>query len=274
MKKFLISCLLLGSIMVAKAQQTPFVLGVTDKITSRELGESRTLNIYLPEGYSKDTATYPVVYLLDGSANEDFIHVSGLVQYLTMIRFMPPVILVGIANVDRKRDFTFPTTIAEDKKAYPTTGGSAKFIAFLEKDLQPYISKHYRVRPNRTLVGQSLGGLLAAEVLLRRPSLFEQYAIISPSFWWSNQSLLTEAPALLQANLKQPVSVYLSVGEEGAVMKNDATRFAGILAAANPQLINARYVLMPAENHLTILHRSLYGGLDTLFHKMVPPAKQ
>lgn len=274
MKKILTCCLLLGSFLAVKAQQTPFVLGVTDKITSPQLGETRTLNIYLPEGYSKDTATYPVIYLLDGSANEDFVHVSGLVQYLTMIRFMPPVIVVGIANVDRKRDFTFPTTVERDKKAYPTTGGSAKFIAFLEKDLQPYITQHYRVRRNRTLVGQSLGGLLAAEVLLHYPSLFEQYAIISPSFWWNNESLLEDAPALLHSVLKKPVSVYLSVGEEGDIMKNDATRFAAILKAANPQLISAHYVPMPEENHLTILHRSLYGGLDTLFHKMVPPVKQ
>lgn len=274
MKKILACCLLLGSFLSLKAQQTPFVLGVTDKVVSSQLGETRTLNIYLPDGYEKDTATYPVVYLLDGSASEDFIHVAGLVQFLTMIRFMPPVILVGIANVDRKRDFTFPTTIAEDKKAYPTTGGSAKFISFLEKDLQPYIEKHYRVRPHRTLVGQSLGGLLATEVLLRRPSLFEQYAIISPSLWWSHQSLLAEAPALLRANLKKPVHVYLSVGEEGDVMKNDAARLATILGAANPQLLTLHYLPMPAENHLTILHRSLYAGFDTLFHKMVPPVKQ
>jgi len=30
----------------------PFVLGVIDEIQSKELGEKRILNIYLPEGYN------------------------------------------------------------------------------------------------------------------------------------------------------------------------------------------------------------------------------
>lgn len=83
------------------------------------MNETRTLNIYIPDSYNKNPKTaYPVIYLLDGSANEDFIHVTGLVQFLTMIQKMPESIIVGIANVDRKRDFTFPTTNVQDKKDF------------------------------------------------------------------------------------------------------------------------------------------------------------
>ena len=56
-----------------------FILGAIDEIYSKELAEYRVLNIYLPEGYNKlDTVKYPVIYLLDGSANEDFIHIVGV----------------------------------------------------------------------------------------------------------------------------------------------------------------------------------------------------
>ncbi|MDB5281176.1 MAG: hypothetical protein JWO06_251, partial [Bacteroidota bacterium] len=80
---------------------TPFILASTSTIQSNELGETRKLNIYLPEGYSPDSATtYPVIYLLDGSANEDFIHIVGIVQFLNMIGTLPKSIVVGIANVD------------------------------------------------------------------------------------------------------------------------------------------------------------------------------
>jgi len=35
--------------------------------------------MYLPEGYNKkDTVKYPVIYLLDGPANEDYIHIVGV----------------------------------------------------------------------------------------------------------------------------------------------------------------------------------------------------
>src|SRR6476620_8148578 len=79
----------------------PFVLGVTEEIESKELSEKRILNIYLPEGYNKsDTVKYPVVYLLDGSADEDFIHVVGLYQFnnFPWIERVPKSIIVGIAN--------------------------------------------------------------------------------------------------------------------------------------------------------------------------------
>ena len=107
-----------------KNEEKPFVLGVIDQIQSKELGENRILNVYLPEGYNKnDTVHYPVVYLLDGSADEDFIHIVGLYQFNSFewINRVPKSIVLGIATVDRRRDFTFPTTIKEDKEKYPTT---------------------------------------------------------------------------------------------------------------------------------------------------------
>ena len=120
----------------------PFVLGVIEELQSTQLGEKRTLNIYLPEGYSADDTTrYPVIYLLDGSADEDFIHVVGLVQFnsFSWINRVPRSIVVGIATVDRRRDFTFPTTVKADLERFPATGHSDKFIAFIEKELQPFI---------------------------------------------------------------------------------------------------------------------------------------
>lgn len=123
----------------------PFVLGVIEEIQSKELNEKRILNIYLPEGYNPAEATkYPVIYLLDGSADEDFIHISGLVQFNSFewINQVPKSIVVGIATVDRKRDFTFPTTLEKDKTRFPTTGHSDQFIAFIEKELQPFIEKN------------------------------------------------------------------------------------------------------------------------------------
>lgn len=179
----------------------PFILGVIDEIQSVELAEKRILNIYLPEGYEKDGASkYPVIYLLDGSADEDFIHVVGLVQFnnFSWIDRVPKSIVVGIANVDRRRDFTFPTTVEEEKKKFPSTGHSNKFIAFIEKELQPFIEKKYRTNSSKMIIGQSLGGLLATEILFKKPMLFDKYIIISPSLWWDNGSLLEQNTILLQ----------------------------------------------------------------------------
>ncbi|WP_316847911.1 alpha/beta hydrolase [Pedobacter psychrodurus] len=242
----------------------PFVLGKTEQIHSIELNETRTLNIYLPEGYSRDsTNTYPVIYLLDGSANEDFIHIAGLVQFLTMIEKMPKAIVVGIANIDRKRDFTFPTTVKKDLIDYPTTGKSEKFIAFIEKELQPFIAEKYKANSSKTIIGQSLGGLLAAEILLKKPELFNNYIIISPSLWWNNESLLTDATKAI-TNIKPDTKIYISVGEEGKQMKDDAKKLADLIQM-NKKL-KTTFIPLVQETHLTILHNSAYKGLEIVFN--------
>jgi uncharacterized protein len=244
----------------------PFLLGVVEKIQSVELGETRTLNIYLPEGYSPDSsARYPVIYLLDGSANEDFIHVVGIVQFMVMIEAMPKSIVVGIANIDRRRDFTFPTTNAGDKKKYPTTGSSVKFIAFIEKELQPFIQAKYKTSPVKTIIGQSLGGLLATEVLLKKPGLFDNYLVVSPSLWWDNESLLKLAPNLLANQAGKNINVYVSVGNEGKQMEGDAKQLIEILHTSTNKNLQVHFVPLPEENHLTILHNSVYKGFLVLY---------
>ena len=102
-----------------KTEEKIFPLGIVRQMHSTVLGEDRTLNIYLPEGYHQDSS-YSVIYLLDGSADEDFIHVAGLVQFYNFpwVNVLPKSIVVGIANVDRRRDFTFPTAIEKDKKDF------------------------------------------------------------------------------------------------------------------------------------------------------------
>lgn len=242
----------------------PFVLGVIDEIQSKELGEKRILNIYLPEGYkAEDAAKYPVIYLLDGSADEDFIHISGLVQFNSFewINQVPKSIVVGIATVDRRRDFTFPTTIPLDQKRFATAGHSDKFIAFIEKELQPFIEKKYKTTNSKTIMGQSLGGLLETEILLKKPTLFNKYVIVSPSLWWNNGSLLALDSPIFQETFNQETAIYIAVGKEGLtpteiprVMEVDANLLADKIKATKSKNIKVYFDYLPQENHATILH--------------------
>ena len=255
-------------------KDSPFLLGVISQIFSKELAEKRTLNIYLPEGYSKtDTTSYPVIYLLDGSADEDFIHIAGLVQYNSFewVNRLPKSIVVGIATVDRKRDFTFPTTIGSDRKKYPTSGHSDHFIAFLQNELQPYITKKYKTNSSKTLIGESLGGLLASEILLKKPALFNKYIIVSPSLWWDNGSLLDQDAQLLQASFAQQTDVYIGVGKEGLtptvkprVMEVDANLLADKIKQSKNNRIKVFFDYLPQENHATIMHQAVSNAIGLL----------
>ncbi len=253
----------------------PFVLGVIDEIQSKELSEIRILNIYLPEGYNQnDTIKYPVIYLLDGSADEDFIHIVGLVQFNSFewINQVPKSIIVGIATVNRRRDYTFPTTIQADKKAYPTSGHSDKFISFIEKELQPFIETKYNTNNDKTIIGQSLGGLFATEVLLKRPILFNKYIIISPSLWWNNGSLLNQNSNLLTENFNQKTDIYIGVGKEGLtpteiprVMEVDANLLTEKIKGAKNNNVKVFFEYLPQENHATIMHQAVSNSFRLLY---------
>lgn len=98
--------------------------------------------------------------------------------------------------------------------------------------MQPAIQKSYKTNESKTIIGQSLGALLATEeILLKKPNLFNNYIIISPSLWWDNESLLKKAPELLKNSSDKKLSVFVGVGKEGKVMENDAKKLAALLKA-------------------------------------------
>lgn len=235
-------------------------IGEVRNLNSKILNENRILNIYQPPGYDTSKTDYPVLYVLDGSLNEDFIHILGLVQFLNLYELMPHTIVVGISNIDRKRDFTFPTTIDQDKLDFPTTGGSEKFIRFLKEEALPYIDLHYRTNKNKTIIGQSLGGLLATEILFKHSELFNQYLIVSPSLWWDKESLLDyDTPKL------DTTKVFVSVGREGKVMQRDAKKLANKIQKAEGKNLKVDFKYLPKENHATILHQAAYYGLRNIY---------
>ena len=253
----------------------PFVLGVIEEIQSKELAEKRILNIYLPEGYNADESVrYPVVYLLDGSADEDFIHIAGLVQFNSFewISQIPKSIVIGIATVDRRRDFTFPTTIEKDQKKFPTSGHSAQFISFIEKELQPFIEKKYKTNNSKMIIGQSLGGLLETEILLKKPALFNKYVIVSPSLWWNNGSLLNQDAVAFDHNFNQQTDIYIAVGKEGATptdipreMEEDARLLFEKINQIKNKSIKVHFEYLPKENHATILHQAVSNSFRILY---------
>lgn len=264
----------------------PYVIAQTYALHSQVLNETRVLNIMLPEGYAEHPEQrYPVIYLLDGGQQEDFTHMAGAVQFASFpwVERLPSAILVGIANTDRKRDMTFkaspgfvwPKWMHAYSEAYKTAGGSEAFIRHLASEVQPFVAQNFRVSADRMLIGQSLAGLLATEVLLKRPELFNRYVIMSPSLWWDNESLLKQAPRWLsqQGPRAEPVQVYLAVGKEGPAMERDARALAAILrkqtVGATPQL-KLRFEYLPQENHGSILHPATLNAFAHFYAKAAP----
>jgi len=258
---------LLLTLQLATAQQinkTPLTIGETIELKSKILNENRRVNVYLPNTYHPDsTKQYPVIYLLDGSIDEDFIHVAGTVQFCSFswIDIIPECILVGIANVDRKKDFTYPSTVKRDQEEFPTTGHSANFINFIANELQPYISKTYETNNNKTLIGQSLGGLLATQILFESPELFDNFIIVSPSLWWDDENLLKRK---LDKSLVDK-RIYVGVGGEGPYMVRGAQTLYNRLSVEKSKEARLFYNYFERQNHGDVLHLAVYDAFEKLF---------
>jgi predicted alpha/beta superfamily hydrolase len=260
----LIAELAFGQKLPEKISESDFTIGKTVEIKSKILSETRQLNIYLPSSYSADSLkAYPVIYLLDGSRDEDFIHISGIVQFgsFTWINMIPESIVVGIGNVDRKRDFTYPSENKLDQKEFPTSGQSENFINFLEKELQLFIDSTYRTTPGKTIIGQSLGGLLATEILLKEPELFDNYIIVSPSLWWDDEKLLEIQPKPYESNK----SIYIAGGKEGEVMERTAKELFDKLVENKNQHTQLFYDFLEDKTHGDALHLAVYQAFEKIF---------
>jgi predicted alpha/beta superfamily hydrolase len=186
--------LLLGLVMATALTQAQTIknknitIGHVDSIASVVLKEKRQLWVYVPASARDLTylpQRYPVVYLLDGDAF--FASTTGMIGQLSegfLTNVFPEMIVVGILNTDRMRDFT-PAHVTSSAvvaaSGLKTSGGGENFTTFLAQELIPYIDTHYPTSPHRTLVGHSLGGLLVLNTLVHHTSLFDNYVALDPS---------------------------------------------------------------------------------------------
>ncbi len=264
-----------GAAHSRKAQ--PLVFGETMTVPSRELDENRVINIYLPPGYkANDTITYPVIYIIDGGVDEDFFHIAGIVRYNNQpwINRFPPSIVVGIENTDRRRDCSFAVTnldfldrVGFSKSAFPNYGGSARYIAFVEKELIPFMAEKYKARQGGTIIGESFAGLLATEILLHHRKLFDNYIIISPGLWWGDEALLKEAPALLEIASGQKTKVYIAAAnkDEDKLMYDEAVALQDILKKYGGRDMDVFYDYLSDELHSTIIHQAVYNAFKMFY---------
>jgi pimeloyl-ACP methyl ester carboxylesterase len=130
--------------------------------------------------------------------------------------FVPGLILVGITwggespnpDVLRLRDFT-PTDASGDG----TSGGAERFLSFIERELIPFVDRHYRTSAELTLIGSSLGGLFTLYTLFKRPDLFSNFIATSPATPWDNEALFAFEDGFAERSARHPSRLFLAVAE-------------------------------------------------------------
>lgn len=259
------------------ADGSPIVIGCSFEIPSRVLGDTRRINVYLPEHYGDANRTFSVLYLLDGGIGEDFLHIAGLAQISAAYGNGQELIVVGIQGVDRRHDLTSPSTDPADRKLLPTSGGAGQYRKFLAEEVKPWVAAHYRSNGHSAVIGESLAGLFALETLFDEPKTFDDYIVVSPSLWWRGGAVAAGAEALLSRAHFSGQRLFLAFddppppadkAEKDRVVQD---RLEAAFRISNPAGITW-HIVRPGEGHATIYHPAALLALRWLYG--APPSAQ
>ncbi len=258
----IVLCLLALSIGYGQSDHE-IKIGKYESMQSEILGEEQWIMVHIPDlqgGQKK----LPVLYVLDGEWH--FYSTVGMIKELGG-NLIPPMIVVGILNNNRYRDFS--------------PEGTPRFTQYLTDELLPYIEEHYKVAPYRLLVGHSLAGLFATNTLVNHSNLFNAYLLIDPSLSFGNsQELLKGYLTTLQENKFEHATVQLAVANSlpseisfSAVQQDTSNatmhmrsilQFAETLKSTGNG-IQANWMYYPKEDHASIPLPATYEGLRSIF---------
>jgi len=172
MKKILLPLLLLAGLL-ATAQSGKVMDNVSLK--SKILNMDRKYAVYLPPDYETSQRSYPVLYLLHGSGDDQ----TGWVQFGEVLRIADKAIGEGVST---PMVIIMPDANTGQRGYHNDIQGKWRYEDFFFSELMPHVEKTYRIKGEkryRAIAGLSMGGYGSFLYALRRPDLFTAAAPLS-----------------------------------------------------------------------------------------------
>lgn len=251
-------------------------------ITSEILEREYQLFISLPQSYtSKDTITYPVLYVLDGKRDFYLFHQQN--KFLSYKRGIEDLIIVGLAP-EKHRGYEYsPTSILdttsirekEIKRGLPKgsikSGGAPRLLEAIKTEISPFIDKNYKTNTDRGISGHSLGGLFTAYCFLNSDGFFTRFGINSPSFWWNEGEFLEKGISQFAENKTwdiPPTKIFISAGgKETKRILPGTIKFISYLQDAKYENIDLNWRIFEKESHGSVIPVSLRQTIIELYGK-------
>lgn len=231
------------------------------------------LYIQLPKSYRDTKKSYPLIIVNDTSFA--FPITNGAMSLMGGA-VVQEAIVVGISYskgddrmISRTRDYT-PTFSPVEKSGYSSasrlaSGHAKEYVEFIESQVIPLLKKDYRIPPEkRVFVGHSFSGLLGMYILFKKPRLFTDYIIGSPSLWYDNRVTFGFEKEYSKQHKRLPVNVSMFVGS----LENDYYPMVQDLLAMEKQLRSRNYEgltlkveVLQGENHHSVFPGLLSKGL-------------
>ncbi|WP_440053514.1 alpha/beta hydrolase [Pseudoalteromonas sp. T1lg65] len=196
---------------------------IDESFYSATLKEDRKIFIRRPRSYDEDKS-YPLIIKTDGNFNLE--QWDKQLKELGLKGKAEDSIVVAIPNQfwtdTRNRDLVPPYARKDvNIEARPASendpeifGRADKFLAFIEKELLPYIESKYPINDNKILTGFSAGGSFVLYTFTTKPELFTGYFAFSPAAWYDKSVVVKEFKKQLPTLTGVPKYLYLSLGSE------------------------------------------------------------
>jgi enterochelin esterase-like enzyme len=157
----------------------------------------RKIIVWLPDAYDREPGRrFPVLYLQDGddAFGVDRLDVDGAITRLSARGEMRPTIVVAIASTGLRQREYFPGKFYDllppdyRKSVDLVTRGAPMgdaYLAFVATEVKPFVDGEYRTLAtpaDTSILGTSMGGLIAIYAVGEYPQVFGQGAGLSP-YW-------------------------------------------------------------------------------------------
>jgi uncharacterized protein len=262
----------------------------TRSFYSKILDQEMLLFIKIPASYKANTQkVYPCYYATD--ANRSFAMIADMANSFEVpVIVEPEIFVVGIGykirdlgdwGAWRTRDLT-PTNIPSSdtywtgifskfagREIEVKTGGAAKFLECIEKEVLPFMESNYRVSStDRGLGGYSYGGLFSLYVLFKQPELFSLYYAGSPSIKYDNGVIFTYEKEYAAISKDLDATLFMTAGgAEDSVMIANVNLMAEQLKARNYPGFKVETTVFPDETHMSCVPAAWMRAFRVLYKK-------
>lgn len=173
-KPLLISLIvLLPSLLAAQTGKVLDNMSVTSKILKME----RKYAVYLPPDYETSQRSYPVLYLLHGSGDDQ----TGWVQFGEVLHIADEAINNGKST---PMIIVMPDANSGQRGYFNDVKGEWRYEDFFFEEFLPFIEKQYRIKSDkrfRAISGLSMGGGGTFMYALHHPEMFSSACPLSAS---------------------------------------------------------------------------------------------
>jgi predicted alpha/beta superfamily hydrolase len=239
---------------------------ITKEITihSNIVQQDLTFQITLPSNYkSEGTTRYPAFYTTSGKSRLAVLKTQ--VSWLSHVGFapLPEVFFISLPSIEADK--------------FTKASGSLYSLntQVFEKEVLPYIEKHYRTQPYRLIEGFSSNANQLLSIFIEKPQLFNAYLIFSPALGLDKSNLVEKLLKQKANHRYQQRSLYLSLGsfEENKTPFKKIHKHLSTWSTSNTKGLKIITEDLSHRNYLTAPVVGLINAAEQIFSDRQPEAK-